>query len=97
LLSYFRCCKIDLSIVARFWHKMSTITSSISKNGRCNHGDCMAKVGLAAVACKCGSMFCSSHKHCELHNCSYDFYGVSKSELTKKLIKVVGNTLSDRL
>ena len=78
---------------------MSTITSSINvlKNGRCTYGECRTKVGLTAVACKCGSMFCSSHRHCELHNCAYDFHGVSKSDLTKKLIRVVGNTLTDRL
>ena len=76
---------------------MNTSSINVLKSGRCTYGDCRTKVGLSAVACKCGFMFWSSHKHCELHNCAYDFYGVSKAELTKKLIKVVGNTLGDRL
>jgi hypothetical protein len=67
------------------------------KKTRCEFGDCKAKLGLTSAPCKCGSSYCSLHRHCESHNCAYDFHGIQKTELTKKLVKVVGDSLENRI
>ena len=69
----------------------------LSKKIRCEFGECKTKLGLTSAPCKCGSSYCSIHRHCESHNCAYDFHGIQKTELTKKLVKVVGDSLENRI
>lgn len=71
--------------------------SKITKKSRCEFGECKTKLGLTSVPCKCGFSYCSIHRHCESHNCAYDFHGSQKAELTKKLAKVVSDSLENRI
>ena len=60
---------------------------------RCNLEACNMKLNLASQACKCGGYYCPKHRHCELHNCAYDFQAETKKYLSSQLIKVVSSKM----
>ncbi|MAD25663.1 MAG: hypothetical protein CMO44_16000, partial [Verrucomicrobiales bacterium] len=37
-----------------------------------------------SMTCKCGNNYCSKHRPCETHNCTYDF-SKSKEEIDKQI------------
>lgn len=46
-------------------------------------GGCNKKVGLTAFRCRCGAMFCGSHRHPESHNCTFDFKGAGREAIAR--------------
>jgi len=38
-------------------------------------------VGLTGFTCKCGSLFCGTHRHAEAHDCTFDFKTVAREKL----------------
>ncbi|KAI3967222.1 hypothetical protein MKW92_012319 [Papaver armeniacum] len=44
---------------------------------------CNKKLGLTAVKCKCGAVFCSAHRYPEKHSCEFDYKGVGREILAK--------------
>jgi hypothetical protein len=40
---------------------------------RCGKDGCGKKLGLAAIKCKCGGIFCPVHRYSNEHNCDFDF------------------------
>ncbi|GAB4833398.1 hypothetical protein Ancab_031641 [Ancistrocladus abbreviatus] len=44
---------------------------------------CRKRVGLTGFKCRCGSMFCGSHRYPEEHGCMFDYKKVGKEEITK--------------
>ncbi|KAI3966807.1 hypothetical protein MKW92_053657 [Papaver armeniacum] len=44
---------------------------------------CNKKLGLTAVKCKCGAVFCSAHRYPEKHSCEFDYKGVGRELLAK--------------
>jgi hypothetical protein len=76
---------------------ISTMYSVPKLKNHCSFSECKTKLGLSSVPCKCGSSYCSVHRHCESHNCAYDFRGIQKAELTKKLLKVAGDPMENRI
>ena len=42
-----------------------------SKKPRCFH--CNKKVGLTAIQCKCGNIYCNKCRYPLQHNCTYDY------------------------
>ncbi|KAI3899638.1 hypothetical protein MKW92_025325 [Papaver armeniacum] len=57
-----------------------SVGSSDSSN-RCF--SCNKKLGLTAVKCKCGAVFCSAHRYPEKHSCEFDYKGVGREILAK--------------
>ncbi|KAI9919571.1 hypothetical protein PsorP6_017255 [Peronosclerospora sorghi] len=46
--------------------------------------ECKKKVGLTAIECRCGFVFCSSHRFEDQHNCSFDFKMADRAELARR-------------
>ncbi|KAI3982586.1 hypothetical protein MKX01_031325 [Papaver californicum] len=67
-------------------------SGAVAKN-RCF--SCNKKVGLTAIKCKCGSVFCSLHRYPEKHSCDFDYKGVGR-ELLAKLNPQVKSDRIDR-
>lgn len=42
---------------------------------------CSRKVGLAAVACKCGYIFCSTHRYAEQHACTFNYRVLARRQI----------------
>ncbi|PNW78367.1 hypothetical protein CHLRE_09g400100v5 [Chlamydomonas reinhardtii] len=42
---------------------------------------CKKKVGLTGFKCKCGDVFCGTHRYAESHNCPFDYKTVHKEKL----------------
>ena len=60
--------------------------SSKPKKARCEHGDCRVKLGLLGFDCRCGLKFCATHRHPEIHSCTFDHKSLSKAQLEKTVI-----------
>merc|ERR1712054_121687 len=46
---------------------------------------CRKKIGLTAIDCKCGYVFCSGCRFPDQHNCDFDFKAHDRDNLTKNL------------
>ncbi|GMF29661.1 unnamed protein product [Phytophthora lilii] len=46
--------------------------------------ECKKKVGLTAIECRCGYVFCSNHRYADQHNCSFDFKAADRAELARR-------------
>ena len=49
---------------------------------------CNKKVGLTGFTCRCGGLFCGSHRSETQHACTFNFAEASNAMLETKLIKV---------
>ena len=65
------------------------------KTNRCKI--CNKRVGLLGFTCKCDGLFCAQHRHAEQHNCQFDFREKGLNILEKKLVKVDGDKVHNRL
>jgi AN1-type zinc finger protein 5/6 len=74
---------------------MDTNNSSIPKKKASRCVICRKKVGLLAFTCECSDVlkFCSSHRHPESHQCTFDHKNKGKNILEGKLVKVSGEKL----
>ncbi|KAF0708103.1 hypothetical protein AaE_013349 [Aphanomyces astaci] len=55
----------------------------VQKNkGRC--WECKKKVGLTGIECRCGFVYCGSHRFADQHNCTYDFKTADRAELARR-------------
>ncbi|XP_074317982.1 putative zinc finger A20 and AN1 domain-containing stress-associated protein 8 [Silene latifolia] len=48
-------------------------------------GCCKKRVGLTGFECRCGEVYCGSHRYPELHSCPFDFKGLELESLSKTL------------
>jgi hypothetical protein len=46
--------------------------------------ECKKKVGLTAIECRCGYVFCNSHRYADQHACSFDFKASDRAELARR-------------
>ncbi|KAJ0020550.1 hypothetical protein Pint_31910 [Pistacia integerrima] len=44
---------------------------------------CRRRVGLTGFKCRCGSLFCGSHRYPEQHQCTFDFKEMGKEQIAK--------------
>ncbi|AYV76012.1 MAG: zinc finger A20 and AN1 domain-containing stress-associated protein 6-like protein [Terrestrivirus sp.] len=58
---------------------------------------CNKKVGLLNFVCKCAGSFCSSHRHPESHNCTYDHKADGIEKLIKNNPVIVADKMGNRL
>lgn len=53
---------------------------------KCCFEDCHNKIKLVELItnkCKCGYIFCNSHKHPESHYCQFDYKAAAAAEIMK--------------
>ncbi|KAK4770652.1 hypothetical protein SAY87_031184 [Trapa incisa] len=57
---------------------------------------CNKKVGLTGFKCRCGNIFCGTHRHPETHECTFDYKEAGKDVISRANPKVKADKL-DRL
>jgi len=64
-----------------------------AKKAKC--GMCKKKLGLTGFDCRCGGLFCSTHRYSDKHNCGFDYETLGKDQL-RKANPVVQNAKIDK-
>jgi hypothetical protein len=62
------------------------------KSNRCL--TCRKKVGLTGFECRCGGLFCSTHRYSDKHNCSFDYRQLGAEEIRKNNPVVVSEKIN---
>ncbi|KAL2920515.1 Zinc finger A20 and AN1 domain-containing stress-associated protein 1 [Bienertia sinuspersici] len=62
---------------------------------RCNA--CNKRVGLTGFECRCGGLYCGSHRYPEEHCCSFDHKGVKREALSKELCSAASDPKASKL
>ncbi|KAJ3708194.1 hypothetical protein LUZ61_011899 [Rhynchospora tenuis] len=44
---------------------------------------CRKRVGLTGFRCRCGNLFCGSHRYSDTHDCSFDYKAAGRAEIMK--------------
>ncbi|ESR43476.1 hypothetical protein CICLE_v10012937mg [Citrus x clementina] len=44
---------------------------------------CRKRIGLTGFKCRCGTIFCGTHRYPEKHGCSFDFKKVGREEIAR--------------
>ncbi|TVU05238.1 hypothetical protein EJB05_48396, partial [Eragrostis curvula] len=60
---------------------VDTKTSRSSVN-RCH--SCRKRVGLTGFRCRCGELFCGSHRYSDRHECSFDYKSVGRDAIARE-------------
>jgi len=50
---------------------------------RCSYLECRVKLKLTDTTCRCGYIFCSTHRYSESHSCNYDYKTQGRKQLEK--------------
>nr|CCA16605.1 conserved hypothetical protein [Albugo laibachii Nc14] len=45
---------------------------------------CKKKIGITAVECRCGYVFCKQHRYQDQHSCTFDFKEADRAELKRR-------------
>lgn len=53
------------------------------KQGPNRCSSCKKRVGLTGFSCRCGNLFCSSHRYSDKHDCSFDYRSVGRDAIAK--------------
>lgn len=73
---------VSEGMVAESSEKRSEIEVEPKKPNRCSL--CKKKVGLTGFKCRCGGMFCQSHRYYESHKCSFDYKTAGRDAIAKE-------------
>ncbi|XP_030493696.2 zinc finger A20 and AN1 domain-containing stress-associated protein 8 [Cannabis sativa] len=46
-------------------------------------GTCRKRVGLTGFSCRCGNLFCASHRYSNKHDCAYDYRTAAQAAIRK--------------
>lgn len=46
--------------------------------------ECKKKVGYTGIECRCGYVYCGSHRYADQHDCTFDFKKADRAELAKR-------------
>ncbi|XP_072400272.1 AN1-type zinc finger protein 5-like [Diabrotica undecimpunctata] len=70
--------------------EMNAVTGSEDKDGdkdvkkkknRC--ANCRKKVGLTGFECRCGELFCATHRYSDKHDCSFNYREMGAQEIKR--------------
>ncbi|KAK4773579.1 hypothetical protein SAY87_028598 [Trapa incisa] len=65
---------------------ISALSSSIEgkpKEGPNRCTACKKRVGLTGFSCRCGNLFCASHRYSDKHECPFDYRTVARDAIAK--------------
>ncbi|OMO52599.1 Zinc finger, AN1-type [Corchorus olitorius] len=78
---------------------ISTDSASVSAppkpKNRCE--SCNKKVGLMGFSCRCGKLFCGTHRYPKEHSCNFDFKTLDRLVLAKENPLIKGDKLETRI
>ncbi|XP_047140876.1 AN1-type zinc finger protein 6-like [Hydra vulgaris] len=60
---------------------------------RCQYSDCMTKLNIFTLECKCGLKFCNKHKFFTDHMCNHDYKGEYAKILKNKNPQIIGEKI----
>ncbi|KAG1690012.1 hypothetical protein DVH05_001839 [Phytophthora capsici] len=63
---------------------VETLVEKVVQKNKKRCWECKKKVGLTAIECRCGYVFCSSHRFEDQHNCTFDFKTSDRAELARR-------------
>eukprot|EP00037_Helgoeca_nana_P019039 m.184288 g.184288 ORF g.184288 m.184288 type:complete len:230 (-) comp24692_c0_seq1:3269-3958(-) len=58
---------------------------------------CKKKLGLLGFDCRCGHVFCTSHRHPDTHVCSVDYKEIGRDRLRRENEAVVADKVQNRI
>jgi len=61
------------------------------KKNKCTH--CKVNVGILGFPCRCGGMFCATHRYANEHQCTFDYREHGQEEIRKNNPQVVGQKI----
>lgn len=71
-------------------------TKAVQKNKkRC--WECKKKVGYTGIECRCGFIYCGTHRYPDSHKCEFDYKEYGRGVLAKNNEKLENEKLGDRL
>lgn len=53
------------------------------KEGPSRCTTCNKRVGLTGFKCRCGNLFCGSHRYADIHNCSFNYHAAAQEAIAK--------------
>lgn len=53
------------------------------KQGPKRCGACNKRVGLTGFECRCGNLFCATHRYSDKHECLFDYRGAGQNAIAK--------------
>jgi len=56
-------------------------TPSKPKKRKCQM--CKKKIGLTGFECRCGKLYCSTHRYADVHNCTFDYKEDGREKIRK--------------
>ncbi|KAJ4978761.1 hypothetical protein NE237_009541 [Protea cynaroides] len=54
-----------------------------AKEGPSRCSTCRKRVGLTGFNCRCGNIFCASHRYSDKHNCPFDYRTAARDAIAK--------------
>jgi predicted nucleic acid binding AN1-type Zn finger protein len=85
----------SLARVAESSEEPTKKARTVVDKSRCT--ECKKKVGLTAIECRCGNVYCGVHRMAEKHACTFDFKSFGRSFIEKANERVVAESLVDKL
>lgn len=73
--------KLNVEIAGNVDKKATDEIPNKQNLNRCS--SCRRRVGLTGFKCRCGSVFCSTHRHPETHGCSFDYKCAGREAIAK--------------
>lgn len=67
----------------------NAITGSTANEDRSRCFFCCKSLGLLGIKCRCEHYFCSTHRHADKHNCTFDYKSHHQQQLKKNNVKVI--------
>ncbi|CAB0021059.1 unnamed protein product [Nesidiocoris tenuis] len=65
--------------------------SKNKKKNRC--AVCRKKVGLTGFECRCGGLYCSTHRYSDKHDCTFNYRELGAQEIRRNNPVVVGEKI----
>jgi len=56
--------------------------------------ECNKRVGYTGFTCRCGYVYCATHRYAEKHNCTFDYKGVGRELLASSNPQVVASKIN---
>ena len=53
------------------------------KQGPSRCTTCNKRVGLTGFKCRCGDLFCGTHRYADIHNCSFNYHAAAQEAIAK--------------
>jgi len=69
--------------------------SKKNERKRCN--SCKKRIGLLGFQCRCGDVFCGSHRYPEMHACKIDWKEIDREVLIKENPLCISDKLKLRI